>query len=121
MSTTDDLGTGGFRADLERSDGTCIVRLQGELDLASTEEAREALRQAQRDDAVIVIDIDGLRFIDSAGLALLVEVSRRDGGAGRFRITPGNGHVARMLRLTGLDRTLPLAYEARRERPAQTP
>jgi anti-sigma B factor antagonist len=108
MARVDDLGATQFAARVENQGETCTVELVGELDMSCVEEAKDALRQAQETDAArIVIDLDGLRFIDSHGLALLVEASRRSDGTGRLYFTRGSGHVAEMLRLTGLDQTLP--------------
>lgn len=114
MSTADDLTADQLQVHVEDLDGTCVIRLRGELDFACTDRVREALRRAEEgDSAAILIDLENLRFIDSAGLALLLEVSRRSNGSQRIWMTRGNGHVARMLRLTGLDQTLPFAYDAR--------
>jgi anti-sigma B factor antagonist len=90
---------------------TYYIHLIGELDLAGSKQTEEALRQAEESNAeAIVLDIDGLRFIDSTGLSLLLRAKRRhDGDRGRLRMTRGNGHVAEMLRITGLDRVLPFA------------
>lgn len=88
-----------------------IVRLIGELDLNSCEDAERALVQAEASEAArIVLDIDGLRFIDSAGLELLLFLLRAkhrdDEASGRLRVTRGTGQVADMLHLTTLDQTL---------------
>lgn len=93
-------------------DGVYTVRLVGELDADGCRKAERALRKAERSEAArIVLDIDELRFIDSAGLELLLfllRAKRRDGArGGRLRMTRGTGHVADMLRLTNLESSLP--------------
>jgi stage II sporulation protein AA (anti-sigma F factor antagonist) len=93
------------------SDGTFVVRLRGELDLASCDQVDEALRGAELTSAQrILLDVDRLTFIDSSGLQVILRAKRRSDGSGRrLRITRGNGHVADMFRLTALDMTLPFA------------
>jgi anti-anti-sigma factor len=78
------------------------------------DEARDAVEQAlgrarDGEGESIVVDIDALEFIDSTGLTLLLELSRRENGPASLRFTRGTGHVAEMLRLTGLDQSLPVA------------
>ena len=71
---------------------------------------RDLLDAFESDAASIVLDLEGVTFIDSSGLRLLVwaaNSSREDGD--RLRIQCGTGAVRRMLELTELDRSLPLA------------
>ena len=58
----------------------------------------------------IILDLTGLEFIDSTGLRLAVTEHDRAGLDGfEFVITGAAGAVLKVLRLTGLDVTLPLA------------
>lgn len=87
---------------------TYYLRLIGELDLSGREATEAALLQAEESQAeTILLDLDGLWFIDSTGLKLLLDAKRRDEESGRLRMTRGSGHVAELLRLTGLARALP--------------
>ena len=57
-----------------------------------------------------MVDLDGLSFIDAAGLRVLVGAARRSADNGdRLSLTRGTGEVSRMFRLTLLDLTLPFA------------
>jgi anti-sigma B factor antagonist len=89
---------------------TCLVRLLGELDLASAGALQEhLLRIVESDIETLVIDLDGLDFIDSTGLHVLLVVTqraRRD--RDQLRIIEPSGQVRRVLRLTELDAVLPL-------------
>ena len=86
-----------------------VIRVEGELDLAGTSDLESALADAELSQADrIVVDLDGLSFIDASGLGILVGASRRSADNGnRLRLTRGTGEVARMFRLTMLDLTLP--------------
>jgi stage II sporulation protein AA (anti-sigma F factor antagonist) len=94
-----------------QSDGTYVIRLHGELDLSNCDAADRALLQAEQTQADrILLDVDGVKFIDSSGLQVILRAKRRSDASGqRLRITRGRGHVADMFRLTALDMTLPFA------------
>jgi len=84
-----------------------VLRLAGELDLATVpvfEEAREALHGAY---SAIVLDLSALEFIDSSGLRAVIAAQQLTEGAGaRFEIVPGPPAVQRVFEVTGLDRQL---------------
>ena len=90
---------------------TSVIRLIGEFDLSQCPRFERALLESESSDAGrTVLDLEGLTFIDAAGLHALLAASRRSAGdGGRLRMTPARGEVAEMLRLTALDLTLPLA------------
>ena len=79
--------------DVERVDDTLIVCLAGELDLAATDELPAALRAAGRADEV-VLDLERLEFVDSAGLRVLYDLwqASQDDGFG-LAIVGARGHV----------------------------
>lgn len=89
----------------ERRDAAqTTLELKGEFDLGVVDGVRAALAGADRDaPARIVIDISGLTFMDSSGLALLVEARQAAAAAGRqFAITQPHGQVQRLFQLTGM-------------------
>jgi anti-anti-sigma factor len=59
----------------EHQSGTAIFRLAGEFDLASENRFQEELqRQFDGDVNTFLVDLRGLRFIDSTGLRMLVQI-----------------------------------------------
>jgi anti-sigma B factor antagonist len=86
-----------------------VIRLRGELDLSGCRELELALVEAERSAAArILVDLEELTFVDASGLNVLLTAGRRSALDGsRLRITPGNGQVARIFRLTALESTLP--------------
>ena len=77
------------------------VTITGELDLAFAPFVDSVLRPAQAEVPLVVVDLDGVVFIDSAGLYLLLEAderARRDGT--RFVVARPSDRVLRLLTLT---------------------
>ena len=88
------------------SAGRAIVAVSGELDLYAAPDTREALDGALDEGATeVVVDLTDVDFIDSSGLACIVNVARRLGeSGGRLVVVNRHPAVARTLQLTRLDR-----------------
>jgi anti-sigma B factor antagonist len=101
------------------ADGTARLILRGELDLATQGDLREALLAEQRAGTAVVVVLDQLDYLDSAGIGELVEGCQRARRAGRdFAVTPGTGNVRRVLWISGLLSHLCGATESAAEREA---
>jgi len=89
----------------------CTLALAGELDLANAATLADTLEQVRSaSDRPLRIDLSQLEFIDSTGIALLVETHRRLAGSDRLSVVPSRtSAVRRVMALTGLDTELPLA------------
>jgi anti-anti-sigma factor len=84
------------------------VRLRGELDIATAEAVAKRLRLLRERHESVLLDLDGLTFIDASGVRLVLaaaEDSRRDGWT--FAVTHGSHQVRRVFVLLGLNRHLP--------------
>jgi anti-sigma B factor antagonist len=90
------------------------VRLSGELDASRTLLLEEELLAVERTEpAAIVVDLSGLHFIDSSGLARLIAARRRaKRGGWRFALVQGTKPVRRLLHLAALDRHFEFVDEA---------
>jgi anti-sigma B factor antagonist len=96
-----------LHVEVRAEDGALHVRPVGELDLASIDALRGPLDAARAAGDPIVLELDGLTFLDSAGVGLIVqawEAARRAGTS--FRCTPGRPAVQRTLQVAGLDMLL---------------
>ena len=99
-----------FDVSVQRLRATAIVRATGELDVATAPVLADVLRALDRPCRRVVLDVSGLTFIDSSGLALAVNAHRRATRDGYELVVAGaSGTVLDVLRLTGLDVSLPLA------------
>lgn len=94
--------------------GATVLALEGDLDLTSAAEAGEALERVQSGGATVVLDLRGLRFIDSSGLRVVLEAQRRAKSAGngsRLLVAPGDAGVRRVFDLSGVGGLLDLVDE----------
>ena len=58
--------------------GVPVVRLTGEIDISNAERLGDALESIVGPDArELVVDLDGLEFMDSAGIAMLLRTASR--------------------------------------------
>jgi anti-anti-sigma factor len=81
------------------------VELGGELDICRAIELEAELRAVERRrPRSLVIDLRGLSFIDSSGLARLLAARRRAlRGGWRLALVHGTGKIERLLELGGLE------------------
>jgi anti-anti-sigma factor len=102
-----------FQMTVESDGETARLRLLGELDLACQPHLDAMLRQLEGQTERLVLDLGGLSFIDSTGLRtiLLAWQRTRDNGV-ELTVVPGAEPVWRTLRMTGLDRVLPIPDDA---------
>ena len=81
--------------------------MAGELDLASTSELEQTLREAQRHARLVVLDLGELAFIESAGIHVILEAAgsvRR--GQERLILVRGPAQVDLALTLTGASKEI---------------
>lgn len=97
-----------FDARTELRDEVKLIRLSGTLAAECTERlAQEVERDESRRPAALLLDLRGLTFIDSAGIALLLKTRAwaLDRGV-ELVLVRGTGQVKRALELVGIDREL---------------
>jgi anti-anti-sigma factor len=97
-----------FRCDLQVERDTVLVRLHGELDLETIDEAQEIMAEASAGRRGVTLDLRGLHFIDSSGLNLIIQMAalgRADGFG--FSVIPSESPgVQRLFAATGAERYL---------------
>lgn len=95
-------------------EGTSIVEAQGDVDLCTTGTLREALESSCTDRAepgIVAVDMREVPFIDSAGLALLVEMRKRFAGRCQLALIIARGsQPERVLKLGRFDTFLQVCY-----------
>ena len=85
-----------------------VLRLDGELDLASVPTLERAVQDATFErTAEIVLDLRGLEFIDSTGLrAILLQDKRSTERGQTFALVRGSEQVQRLMTMTRVDEHL---------------
>ncbi|NGX99140.1 MAG: STAS domain-containing protein [Candidatus Afipia apatlaquensis] len=91
-----------------------IAEMTGELDIESSDEFKSTLKGIiETGPPVVVLDFEGVTFVDSSGLGAIVGVEREGNSNGcRIRITGTHGPVAKVFAITCLDKVFP-RYEDR--------
>lgn len=92
-----------LRVDSSVEAGVASIVLGGELDLASAPRLEESLRRVEiQRPRKIVIDLQGLAFIDSTGLRLLLQANARSNEQEcELVLRPGGESIQRVFDLTG--------------------
>jgi anti-sigma B factor antagonist len=108
--TSDPTGVGGFAIEAAHGQAGCSMRLEGTVVIATSPRLRTALLDAIRDGAGrdLVVDAAGLRYLDTSGIATLLEAAqaaRRR--AVRLTVAGLDGQPGMLARITELDRILP--------------
>jgi anti-anti-sigma factor len=99
---------------LDRRGGSIVARLSGEVDMSNAAYVREQLLASMPNDALaLVLDISGCRYLDSAAIEVLFDVSRR---LARRRqelriVMPPESPLRRVIELTEVHTAAPL-YES---------
>ena len=95
----------GLTIDKEESPDGSLIRVVGEVDLYSSPELRKAILKAVPSaERGLAIDLEGVTYIDSSGVATLVEGLRsaREHGTGFALVSPSPA-VMQVLELARLD------------------
>jgi anti-sigma B factor antagonist len=78
------------------------VHVAGELDIATTPQLDRALREAQSQVRLVVLDLREVAFIDTSGVHAIVDASSRSRQIGdRLLLLSGTPGVDRVFTLTG--------------------
>jgi anti-sigma B factor antagonist len=84
-------------------DGRAVVALRGELDLADAAAVEATLTALAAREPLIIVDLAGLEFIDSSGMAALARGRRQAWRAGGDLVLAGPRHkVMLVLAITRL-------------------
>ena len=87
-----------------------LVAAAGEADITNRDDLRSVLdAEVTQRPATLILDLSGLRFMDSSALHVILQANRaldREGGV--MALVAPQDAVAKMLRLTTADRLIPV-------------
>jgi len=100
--------------DVTKDGQSCVFVVRGEIDVYTSPVLKSRLHDAVEDGCVdIVVDLDGVAFIDSSGLGALVSGLRRvKERSGSLRIVCSRDNILKVFRITGLDKVFPIVSSA---------
>lgn len=90
--------------------GAVVVGPAGEVDLQHSPKLRKVLMELMLDQREVVVDLSRVDYIDSSGIASLVEayqMARRNGS--RFTLASVSAAALRVLQLARLDKVFAIA------------
>jgi anti-anti-sigma factor len=97
-----------FSVSRRRAGDAIVVAPAGEIDLATVGALEAEIDAALTDTPALVLDLREATFIDSAGLRLVLETSRK---AAPFSVVRGPREVQRVFALVGLEERLEMLDE----------
>ena len=90
--------------------GVVIAEVAGEIDISTVTRLRERLFKLAESGRTLIVDLNRVTFIDSAGLGALVGAARRAAAhGGSLHAVCARPQTRKLLWLTGVDRRIPLA------------
>lgn len=99
----------GFGAWVHESPDGAVVYVAGEIDLATAAFLQQAIHHASRSRHRVVVDMAETTFIDSSGLAVLLQAHRDLGRLPEaLTLRSVSADVRRVLEITGVDQVVPL-------------
>jgi anti-sigma B factor antagonist len=89
--------------------GAVIAAVTGEIDISTVAPLRERLYELADNGVTLIVDLNRVTFIDSAGLGALVGAARRAAAhGGTLHAVCARPQTRKLLWLTGVDRRIPL-------------
>ena len=93
----------------EDHQGLKLVRVRGEVDLSWSQRLRKTILDALASARPVAVDLSQVSYIDSSGIAALVEGFQNARGKGqRFSLVSVSRPVIAVLELARLDRVFPI-------------
>lgn len=93
-----------FEVSVTRREGAYVVTAVGEVDVSTAPELRQRLYE-QPADALVVVDLSDVTFLDSTGLGVLVAALKRvreHDANGELHLVVHRPQVSKVLEVTGL-------------------
>lgn len=100
-----------MHVDMETVRDTLMVRIKGELDLAVADELRVLIDNRVKKDKpqTLILDLDGVAFIDSSGLGVILgRYKKIHSMGGKMYIVRARRTVSTILEFAGIKKLIPV-------------
>jgi len=89
----------------KNTDDGCIIYATGDIDLSNSHELRKTILAALKANASVFVDLSGVNYIDSSGIASLVEgLQFSKSNDKKFILTKPSTQVNAIMELARLDK-----------------
>lgn len=101
-----------FDIEIVERDHTLILKVRGELDMATAPLLSKRLELAEAGAATsVLVDLDQVEFMDSTGLHVLIAHFAGNRNGTRYSLTRGSPQVQRLFEVAGVHDRLPFASD----------
>ncbi len=99
-----------LNVEVEKRDGFAIVNVSGEVDVFTAPKLREQLINAvEEGERRIIVGLEGVEFLDSTGLGVLVAgLKRVKTHGGSLAVVCTRERILKIFRITGLTKVFPI-------------
>ena len=98
-----------LRLSAERRDDSLVISIEGDLDMVTSAQLDEYLKDARRESSWIILDMTGVNFMDTNALAVIVNHWKRIAAkGGTLALAGARRQYTRALWITGLASRLPM-------------
>jgi anti-anti-sigma factor len=93
------------RIRFDRDEKILTATIAGEIDISNTSELRRSIDEQLADAMTVILDLSATTFVDSTGIALLLDMARRLRTTRRtlYLVIPADAPIRRIAMLTGLN------------------
>jgi anti-anti-sigma factor len=93
------------RIQFDRDENILTAMIAGEIDISNTSELRRSIDAQLADTTTVIVDLSATTFVDSTGVALLLDMATRLRTTRRtlYLVIPDDAPIRRIATLTGLN------------------
>ncbi|GAA4724880.1 STAS domain-containing protein [Brevibacillus fulvus] len=103
-----------FTINCDSQNGHYLFQINGEIDAYTAPRLKERLTSALSDAATksVTLDFENVTYMDSTGIGVLIGALKMAAKSGcQLKITKVMPRIERILKITGLDKLLPISRE----------
>ena len=99
------------KCEVQDQEGFALVLVEGEVDMSWSNDLRQTILGPLNEGRPVMVELSAVNYIDSSGIAALVEGYQKAKGAGSaFGLVASSDSVRSVLELARLDQVFPM-YE----------